>query len=43
MGNESAACCKNNWFYGEKLSEDKLKMLNDLDYCADQSEQDFEQ
>ena len=34
MGNKQI-CCKTNWLYGEKLSEDKLKMLNDLDYGAD--------
>ena len=43
MGNDQARlCCKNRWLAPDALSEDKLKMLNDLDYHADQSEQDFE-
>ena len=44
MGNASASfCCKNRWLNQNTLSEDKLKMLNDIDnYGADHSEQDFE-
>ena len=44
MGNQSATfCCKNKWLNPDTLSADKLKMLNDLDYGADQSEQDYEE
>ena len=40
MGNQQASfCCKSRWLNSEKLSADKLKMLNDIDnYAADASE-----
>ena len=44
MGNgQNTFCCKHSWLNPHAISQDKLKMLADLEYMADQSEiNDFE-